>query len=169
MNEFLRRIEAPAMQASAAAADALWNERAAWLNERLTAQALPVRIAHLGSVWTVLYTLPSRYNWMLQYYLRVHGLRLSWVGTGRLIFSHSFTHGDFEAVADRFLTAVRTMRADGWWWQSPALTNAWIRRQVAWELLAAGASQLGRSLGHAARSLTIGSKRSPRRTWTGAL
>ena len=29
---------------------------------------------------------PSRYNWMLQFYLRAHGLALSWVGTGRLIF-----------------------------------------------------------------------------------
>ena len=37
--------------------------------------------------------MPSRrrYNWMLQYYLRSEGLALSWIGTGRLIFSLDYT------------------------------------------------------------------------------
>ena len=38
---------------------------------------------------------------MLQYYLRAEGLALSWVGTGRLIFSLNYTDADFEAVADK--------------------------------------------------------------------
>jgi glutamate-1-semialdehyde 2,1-aminomutase len=49
-------------------------------------------VAHLSAIWTVFYTQPSRYNWMLQYYLRAEGLALSWVGTGRIVFS--FAYGD---------------------------------------------------------------------------
>ena len=40
---------------------------------------------------------------MLQFYLRAQGLALSWVGTGRFIFSLNYTDADFEAVADRFV------------------------------------------------------------------
>ena len=90
---------------------------------RLRAEVLPVQVANLSSIWTVCYTQPSRYNWMLQYYLRAEGLALSWIGTGRLIFSLDYTDADFEAVADRFLTAGRAMRADGWWWSHPRLTT----------------------------------------------
>ena len=43
---------------------------------------------------------------MLQYYLRAEGLALSWVGTGRLIFSLNYTDADFEAVLDRFVAAA---------------------------------------------------------------
>ena len=35
-----------------------------------------MRVANLVSVWTVLYEMPSRYNWMFQYYLRAEGLVL---------------------------------------------------------------------------------------------
>ena len=69
------------------------------------------------------YTEPSRYNWMLQYYLRAEGLALSWVGTGRLIFSLNYTDADFTAVADRFVTAAGKMKHDGWWWHDASLTN----------------------------------------------
>jgi glutamate-1-semialdehyde 2,1-aminomutase len=83
----------------------------------------------------VLYTEPSRYNWMLQYYLRAEGLALSWVGTGRLIFSLNFGDDDFTAVADRFVAAAEKMKRDGWWWHKPDLTNKNIRRQILKEML----------------------------------
>ena len=67
---------------------------------------LPVRVANLSTIWTVCYTRPSRYNWMLQYYLRAEGLALSWVGTGRLIFSLNYSDADFLAVAERFVAAA---------------------------------------------------------------
>ena len=51
--------------------------------------------------------MPSRYNWMLQYYLRAEGLALSWVGTGRLIFSLNFTDADFDAVVRSLRRGVR--------------------------------------------------------------
>ena len=90
----------------------------------------------MSSIWTVCYTRPSRYNWMLQYYLRVEGLALSWIGTGRLIFSLDYTEADFEAVADRFVAAASAMQRDGWWWSDPALTNKSIKRTILKETIA---------------------------------
>jgi glutamate-1-semialdehyde 2,1-aminomutase len=84
----------------------------------------------------VKYTEPSRYNWMLQYYLRAEGLALSWVGTGRLIFSLNYTDADFTEVAERFVRAAEKMKADGFWWHDPALTNKRIKRQILKEMLA---------------------------------
>ena len=81
------------------------------------------------------YTRPSRYNWMLQYYLRAEGLALSWIGTGRLVFSLDYTEADFEAVAERFVAAARAMERDGWWWADPALTNKAIRRRILREMI----------------------------------
>ena len=80
---------------------------------------LPVQVADLSSIWLVCYTEPSAYNWMFQYYLREEGLALSWVGTGRLIFSLNYTEAEFEAVADRFVRAAEAMQNAGWWWRHP--------------------------------------------------
>jgi glutamate-1-semialdehyde 2,1-aminomutase len=137
MAEFLQRVESPQVQALYQDLDATWDGRAEQLNRRLSAEDLPVSIANLSSIWTVCYTRPSRYNWMLQYYLRAEGIALSWVGTGRLIFSLNYTADDFAAVADRFLAACRAMQADGWWWADPSTTNKSIKRRVLREVLTA--------------------------------
>lgn len=135
MHEFLTRIETPEVKALYAGLDGVWDGRAAGLNARLSAEGLPVRVANMSSIWTVLYTQPSRYNWMLQYYLRAEGLSLSWIGTGRLIFSLDYTDADFAAVTDRFVKAASAMQADGWWWLDPAATNKTIRRGILREML----------------------------------
>ena len=98
---------------------------------------LPLRAANLSSIWTICYSEPSRYNWMLQFYLRKHGLALSWVGTGRLIFSLNYSDAEFDAVVERFVAAAREMQADGWWWRNERLTNRGIRRGILRELLRA--------------------------------
>lgn len=136
MQVFLERLETPAVQGLYRGLDETWNGRAADLNRRLEAAGLPVRVANLSSIWTVCYTRPSRYNWMLQYYLRAQGLALSWVGTGRLIFSLNYTAAEFEEVAGRILAAGRAMERDGWWWQPPGLTDRKIRRRLLHEILA---------------------------------
>ncbi len=141
MDAFLRRLETPAIAALYEDLDARWDGRAASLNRRLADEDLPVRVANLSSIWTVNYPRPSRYNWMLQYHLRAEGLALSWVGTGRIIFSLNYTDADFAEVADRFVAAARAMRDAGWWWHDPAVTNKTIRRSILREALA---KRLGR-------------------------
>jgi glutamate-1-semialdehyde 2,1-aminomutase len=144
MHEFLRRLDTPEIAALYANLDETWNARAAELNRRLAAQALPIRVVNMSTVWTIVYKRPSRYNWMFQYYLRREGLALSWVGTGRLIFSLNYTAADFEEVARRFVAAAETMARDGWWWQADAVSarQKAIRRQILNELVFHGASRL---------------------------
>ncbi|MFI4868266.1 MAG: aminotransferase class III-fold pyridoxal phosphate-dependent enzyme [Steroidobacterales bacterium] len=137
MHEFLQHLESEPIRAIYRDLDEVWNRRARQLNERLHAARVPVQISHLSSIWTLNYLRPSRYNWMFQYYLRAAGLALSWVGTGRLIFSLNYTDADFDAVTDRILSAAASMLRDGWWWEGPALTNKAIRRRVLRELLQA--------------------------------
>ena len=135
MQAFLERLHSAPVQAMYADLDGVWNRRAERLNQRLREAGLPVQVANLASIWTVFYTVPSRYNWMLQFYLREQGLALSWVGTGRLVFSHNYGEADFEAVCDRFVAASQAMQADGWWWHAPEASNKAIRRGVLRELL----------------------------------
>lgn len=134
MDEFLSRLASPNFRSIYNGLDETWNGRAGQLNDRLGAQDLPVRVSNLSSIWTVQYTKPSRYNWMLQYYLRAEGLALSWVGTGRLIFSLNYTDADFSEVADRFVKAAEKMKQDSWWWHDADLTNKGIRRQILKEM-----------------------------------
>ncbi len=135
MHEFLARLETPEVQNLYRGLDERWNERAGKLNRRLAEAGLPVLVANMSSIWTVCYTRPSRYNWMLQFYLRAEGLSLSWVGTGRLIFSLNYTEADFKSVMDRFVAAAQAMDADGWWFDAKT-TNGAIRRRILREMIA---------------------------------
>ena len=135
MQVFLEHLETEAAQSLYRWLDAQQDGRAAELNRRLADAGLPVRVANLSTIWTVTYTQPSRYNWMLQFYLREQGLLLSWVGSGRLIFSLNFGDTDFERVCQRFVAAGRAMAADGWWWQAPGQTDKTIRRGILREML----------------------------------
>ncbi len=135
MAAFLDHLRTPEVAALYEGLDERWNARAARLNARLQEAEVPVRVANLSSIWTVLYPQPGRYHWLLQYYLRVHGLALSWIGTGRLIFSLNYDDAAFDAVADRFVAACVEMKADGWWWHDAAMTAKSIRRSVLREML----------------------------------
>jgi glutamate-1-semialdehyde 2,1-aminomutase len=157
MCEFLQRVQEEPVRALYRGLDELWERRAATLNARLREARLPVQVSHLSSIWTVTYLVPSRYNWMLQYYLRAQGLALSWVGTGRLIFSLNYSDEDFAAVTERFVAAAESMQRDGWWWQDSHLSNQSIKRRVLRELVQARWA-----------TSSIGSRNSPRSRYSGA-
>jgi glutamate-1-semialdehyde 2,1-aminomutase len=137
MNEFLRWATDPA---TAPLYDAMNRRCAEWAlatNRRLADAGLPVRVMTLATVWTVLFTGPGRYNWLLQYYLRAEGVTLSWVGTGRCLSSMDMTDEDYEALSDKLVAAAGAMRADGFWLttdQHPGRDRA-MRRRLVRELL----------------------------------
>jgi glutamate-1-semialdehyde 2,1-aminomutase len=119
------------------------------VNRALADAGAPLQVRALSSIWTVVYTQPSRYHWMLQYYLREAGLALSWVGTGRWIFGLDCSDADFDEVVRRAVAAGRAMEEGGWWdkaWQPDArsvrrgLRTEWwqalTRRRVAGSVLA---------------------------------
>jgi glutamate-1-semialdehyde 2,1-aminomutase len=135
MQVFLERLDSTPVRQIYEGLDDTWNGRAAQMNARMEAEGLPVRVVNMSSVWTVTYTTPSRYNWMYQFYLRLQGLALSWIGTGRVIFSLNFNQTDFDEVVERFVAAGREMQQDGWWWHDPEVSNRQIRRGILFEML----------------------------------
>ena len=134
MKAFLDAQETPEIARLYEGIDERWDGRADLLNNMLAKQDLPVRVANMSTVWTVLYTRPSRYNWMLQFYLRAHGLALSWVGSGRLIFSLNYGDVEFAEVAKRFTQAAQDMQ-DAGWWNGPEQSNQSIRKGIFKEML----------------------------------
>ncbi len=137
MNAFLRRLDDADIARMYTGLDATWDARASDLNQRLRSAGVPVQVAGMSSVWTVTYTQPACFNWLLQHYLRLEGLALSWVGTGRIIFSLNFSDADFEQVAQRFVKAAQAMQAGGWWWCPAQASNKSIKRRILREMLAA--------------------------------
>src|SRR5262249_41884468 len=109
--------------------------------QKLAELSLPLRIMHLATVWTVLFREPSRYNWLLQYYLRAEGVTLSWVGTGRCLSSLDFTAEDYQELQGKLLTAAQKMQSEGWWLsekQQPGrdrIMRSHLLREVAGSLL----------------------------------
>jgi len=134
MSVFLEKIELPEAAAIYQDLDATWNSRKERFNQAMIDNGLPLRAANMSSVWSLYYTEPSRYNWMLQYYLRAEGLALSWVGTGRLIFSLNYSEADFDEVVKRFVSACEKMKRDHWFWAPAELTNKLIKRSILKEM-----------------------------------
>ena len=115
MHEFLTWVTADGVDTQYAQ----MNDRcASWVhatNVQLAGERLPMRIVHLGTIWTVLFTQPGRYGWLLQYYLRARGITLSWVGTGRCLASMDYSDLDYSTLREAMVDAARDMRNDGWW------------------------------------------------------
>ena len=115
MNEFLRWVIEPDTAKSYEEANARCTEWARDTNKQLGDSLLPMRVARLATVWTVLFLQPSRYNWLLQYYLRAEGVTLSWVGTGRCLSNMDFTQQHYQELQTKLLSAAWNMKRDGWW------------------------------------------------------
>ena len=134
MNAFLRRLDTAPVRALYDGLEDIWNARARALNQRLTDADVPVQVVNFSTIWTVVYTQPACYNWLFQHYLRLEGLALSWVGSGRLIFSLNYSAADFEAVSNRIVNAARAMQRDGWWEPGALATDRAIKRRILREM-----------------------------------
>lgn len=113
--------------------EALWNDRADYLNKILADLSLPIRISNMVSIWAVSYTRPGRFHWLFQYYLRANGIALGWIGTGKMIFSHNFDDAAFQRVCTKFVTAAQEMQADGWLENQQTNPPRHIRRRLLQE------------------------------------
>jgi len=114
MNAFLKWLEKEGMQPY----DAMHENIKSFMsttNAALKKGGFPVELKNWYSVWSMKYTQPSRFHWMFQYYLRDAGVNLSWVGTGRLLFSLDWQKQDYDALQQRILKACEAMQAGGWW------------------------------------------------------
>jgi len=135
MNEFLKKINTVEIQSSYKNIDEFWDSRVKLLNINLQEKKLPINIINMTSVWTIIFTVPSRYNWMYQFYLRSMGLSISWIGSGRIIMSHDYSEDECAIVMEKIITAAVYMKNDGWWWENKYLTNKSIKQQVLRELV----------------------------------
>lgn len=136
MAAFLDRLGDPSVQRAYAGLDATWHARADRLNARLRAADVPVHIEAMSTVWTVTFLQPGRHHWLLQFYLRAHGIALSWVGTGRIVFSLNWCDADFDAMCEAFVAACLEMKSNGWWWRDARVDARQIRGSFMKELLA---------------------------------
>ena len=115
MNAFLKwhsRPETPALYKSMHTKIANFVSKA---NATFKAEGYPLELANWFSVWSMLYTAPGRYHWMLQYYMRDSGVALSWVGTGRCLFALDWSEADYDELLKRMLVACEEMKKGGWW------------------------------------------------------
>ena len=106
MNVFLNTLKTPDTKEIYAQASQQWAVRLGTLNRRLAQADLPVQVAGMETVWSILYSTPSRYNWMFQFYLRNQGIALSWVGSGRMIFNFAIDDNDFEIMNVKWWTEI---------------------------------------------------------------
>ncbi|MEY3953605.1 MAG: Glutamate-semialdehyde -aminomutase [Pseudomonadota bacterium] len=134
MDAFLNLATSQPIQERYLQQESVWVQRLKRFNEAFAENHIPVRVHGLQSIWTVSYSQPSRYHWMYQFYLRDEGLALSWVGTGRMIFSQNFDESDMEVVLEKMLSAAKRMKDDGWWWTTPETTHQSLRKKVSREI-----------------------------------
>jgi len=142
MNAFLKwhaRPETPALyKAMHSNIDAF----VAKANSAFKAKGYPLELANWFSVWSMQYTAPGRYHWMLQYYMRDAGVALSWVGTGRCLFSLDWSAKDYDELLTRMLAACAEMKQGGWW--EPPVNDP--KKSVGVEFVTAIAKTLFRNL-----------------------
>jgi len=136
MNEFLRWVVQPSTAELYRDAKQRCDEWVQSTNAELAQLSLPICVMNITTVWTVLFTEPGRYNWLLQYYLRAEGLTLSWVGTGRCMASLDYTSEDYRELQEKLTSAALKMKSDAWWLSEAQLPgrDRIIRRNLIREI-----------------------------------
>merc|ERR1719316_1264006 len=131
MNAFLHWLEKPSTHKEYDRMHGHIQEFIASANAAFKKNDYPIELANWFSVWSIMYTQPGRYHWMLQYYMKDAGINLSWVGTGRLLFSLDWKEKDFDRLHDRVIAAAASMKEGGWW--EPPVAN--VKHKLVVELL----------------------------------
>jgi len=124
MNAFLKWLEEPATVKSYDEMHANIDAFIKAANKKFEEKGYPVQLTNWFSVWSILYTKPGRYHWIFQYFLKDAGVNLSWVGTGRLLFSLEWKKADFDRLLERLLAACELMQKGGWWEEPKANIKA---------------------------------------------
>jgi glutamate-1-semialdehyde 2,1-aminomutase len=135
MNEFLKWATQPSTASLFEKSEAKFDQFIKLTNAALKADHLPVTLSNVNSVFTICYDVPSRYHWMLQYYLRAEGLNLSSVGTGYCVLSLDFSNHQLTTLQAKIMNAARAMRDGAWWSADEALSNTSIARTVRNEVV----------------------------------
>eukprot|EP01047_Picozoa_sp_COSAG01_P019946 COSAG01_NODE_1123_length_11617_cov_13.832769_8_plen_1297_part_00 len=138
MNAFLSWVTKPAAKKQYAKMHSDIEDFVSSTNSAMEEAELPVRVSNFQSISSMIYTQPGRYHWvscyfpwfrqchllhvliatrlqMFQYYLKDEGVNLSWVGTGRCLFSMDWQPKDFKKLTANMLRAAQRMKDDGWW------------------------------------------------------
>mmetsp|Transcript_57339 Transcript_57339/g.100439 ORF Transcript_57339/g.100439 Transcript_57339/m.100439 type:complete len:602 (+) Transcript_57339:108-1913(+) len=115
MNAFLKWLHRPEIQKEYDYMHECIDEFIKKANAAFKEKDYPVQLTNWFSVWSILFTRPGRYHWMLQYYMKDAGVNLSWVGTGRLLFSLEWKKEDYDRLLERMLNACEMMNKGGWW------------------------------------------------------
>jgi len=119
MNEFLKWLEKAETLKAYDAMHKNIDSFIAKANAAFKEKDYPIQLANWFSVWSIMYTRPGRYHWMFQYYTKDAGINMSWVGSGRLLFSLEWKKEDYDRLLERFLIACENMKKGGWWEPPP--------------------------------------------------
>merc|ERR1719492_743814 len=114
MNAFLKWLEKPETVKSYDTMHQNIDSFIQRANSAFKERGFPIKLTNWFSVWSILYTAPGRYHWMFQYFCKDAGINLSWVGTGRLLFSLEWKSEDYDRLLERVLLACEQMQKGGW-------------------------------------------------------
>lgn len=124
MNAFLKWLETPETMKSYDVMHGNIDSFIKTANAKFQERGFPIQLTNWFSVWSILYTKPGRYHWLFQYFLKDAGVSLSWVGTGRLLFSLEWKKEDYDRLLERLLAACEQMQKGGWWEEPKANIKA---------------------------------------------
>lgn len=124
MNAFLKWLETPETTKSYDVMHGNIDSFIKTANAKFQERGFPIQLTNWFSVWSILYTKPGRYHWLFQYFLKDAGVSLSWVGTGRLLFSLEWKKEDYDRLLERLLAACEQMQKGGWWEEPKANIKA---------------------------------------------
>jgi len=138
MNAFLKWLQTPETVKSYDTMHENIDRFISKANSSFKEKGYPIQLTSWFSVWSILYSDPGRYHWMFQYYLKDAGVNLSWVGTGRLLFSLEWQHKDYDRLLERLFVACEAMKKGGWW--DPPVAN--IKQKLGVEVATAVAKNV---------------------------